>query len=361
MLGSDAMQLASVRRELQEEREAHEATARELAALRAATQGKTPADPATHVAPESTKKPKYSFPTVAEALGSVDWPATGLSVVKMGPLLVEFGRSLAAGDGLPSSIGELQRWNAPLLTMALEVRKKGVSGTGIPGTFSHPSIVVNMVHAAMLQGDKPLSEEQARRLGELGSEFVQEDARRLAGYDESTFQITKTTEEAALKDRLYRAIDALLTEEQRELLHPQAVRDRNGLDIFSSAVVWNGICGPLRFETRTDLARALVKVANQRSPIPAELQPVLQDAAAEWARSFSDEYLAQEPDALFREGMALGGTTGMPTDRARVAGKHAVAFYRMLHDRLPADSEAAVALRKAALVPVPIRIVPKSE
>lgn len=359
-LDSTATHLASARKDLVEEKARHQETARELAALQARVEQDVTAEGEGGAEGAASKGPRYTFPKVGTVLEGADWKATGESIVKMGPLLVEFADSLSSGQGLPSSIGELQRWNAPLLGLALEAQKGGVPGTGIPGTFSHPSLAVNMVYAAMEQSGMPLSKTQAERLGDLGATFVLEDERRLAGYDDATFQVQKTIDEAALKDRLYKAIDALLTEEQREVLHPAAVRDRNGLDIFSSAVLWNGICAPLRFKTTADLAQKLVEVANQRTPIPADLQPSLQAAAAEWASAFSPEYLAEEPDTLFREGLALGGTTGMPASRARVASQHAATFYRALYAQLPSDSAAAVGLRGGALIPVPVKWVEKT-
>jgi hypothetical protein len=358
-LDSTATRLVVAQKDLAEEKARHAETARELTELRARVEQGVLAEGAEGDA--ASKGPRYTFEKVGTVLAAADWKATGESIVKMGPLLVEFAESLSSGQGLPSSIGELQRWNAPLLGLALEAQKGGVPGTGIPGTFGHPALAVNMVHAAMEQAGKPLSKAQAERLGELGRAFVEEDERRLAGYDDTAFQVQKTIDEAALKDRLYAAIDELLTEEQREVLHPAAVRERNGLDIFSSAVLWNAICAPLKFRTTTDLVQTLVTVANQRTKFPAELQPALEDAAEAWTRAFTAEYLDEEPDALFREGLALGGTTGMPAERARVASRHAAAFYRALVERLPVDSPAAVSLRTGALIPVPVKWIEKTD
>ena len=58
------------------------------------------------------------------------------------------------------------------------LKQQGVPGTGIPGVFSHPSIVVNMVFSALQQSEVPLDEKQARHLGDLGDAYVAEDERR---------------------------------------------------------------------------------------------------------------------------------------------------------------------------------------
>jgi len=303
---------------------------------------------------EKAAGPQYDFPAVTKALRGVDWKATGIAINKMGPLMEELAESLAGGKGLPSSVGELQRWNSPLLTMALEARREGVTGTGIPGTFSNVVLAVNMMHAALAQSDVPLDESQTRRLGEIARRFVAEDERRLAAYDEATYQLVKEMEEAALKDRFYSEALALLTPEQEEVLHPASIRGRVGLDLFSSAVLWNGLCAPIKFQEIADLQRSLADLVMQRAKIPVESRALLDELTADWVRGLPAEFLTARPDPLFSAGMELGGSSGMPVESARIAAEHELRFLRALHDRLPVDSDVAKRVRGAPIVAVPV-------
>ncbi|MCP5069258.1 MAG: hypothetical protein GY946_22060, partial [bacterium] len=109
------------------------------------------------------------------------------------------------------------------------------------------------------------------------------------------------------------------------------------------------------FEGRDDLATSFVAHATARLVLDEEQKKIVEELAVDWAQSFSREFLSEKIDAIARAGVGLGGTIGMPITRSRVAGKNQLAFYRALHDRLPAGSDLAGRVRATALVVLPLK------
>lgn len=140
-----------------------------------------------------------------------------------------------------------------------------------------------------------------------------------------------------------------MTDEQRELLHPAALRGRLSFDLFSSGLVWMGVVDARRFKTPEALEAKLITDVMARFAIPAEHLNVVEDAAAEWRAGFPRGYLDQQPDALELRGM-------LKIDRVRIAAERQLTLMRALIQRLPAGSPAATAVRGEANVAVPLHV-----
>jgi hypothetical protein len=302
--------------------------------------------------------PKYPFPAHAEAFADVKWGEMGDAVFHMGPLLAELADSMRKGEGLPSSIGDLQRWNGPLLTTGLELNRKGVPGTGVNGSFTHPSVLVNMVHSALIAGGQPLDEAQSQQVGKIGRAYAAEDERQRAAFDEHTLGIEKVVAEARLKERFYAELDALLTPAQRDVLHPEAVRGRASLDLFSSGLVLAQVCRAVRFATREELAQELVKIARVHFQVGDDQIGILQEEAARWAQSFDQAWLFEPPDALALASLDLPGNLWLPTSRLLVSAERARDLYRGWLDRLDPQGALAKKVRAEVTFAVPVLKVP---
>jgi len=348
-LGALRAELESARKRAREEgtrREEAEATQARLEAeiesLRAAaTKGTTPD------APVVAKGVRYPYAKHAGVLESIDWDVAGDAVAHITALLKELTDAQAAGKPMPPSVGAIQRYNGPLVTAALTAQQGGMPGTGVNGSFSHPALLANLVHATLLKAGLPLDEAQEKRLRSLADDFVQEDERRLAGYDESTLGLEKLIAEAALKDRFYAAVDALVTEAQRAVLHPPSVRGRTSADLFSSAIIWATVTRRTTFHTTDELASEMARAVVQRYDVPAEQKAVVEDLAATWVKSFPAGYLAEEPDPLTLASHYL-------VDRIRIAADRQLTFFRAILDGLPADWAGASRLRQEAFVLLPL-------
>ncbi len=365
-LGTDAMLLANARGELEAERDAHDKTRKDLIELRERTEeleakiAAGAADATSAGTPEKIEPGTtwYTPNEHADALKGIDWNSTGQAIVKLNPLLVKLAESIAAGKEF-TELGELSKWNTPLALNAVQAARKGVPGTGPNGAFSHPSLLVNMVHAALVQGGKPLDEGQEKNLRAIADRFLASDSERMSRYDENTFGIQRLVDEAALKTSLYGDIDAMLSEEQREILHPAAVRGRCGIDLFSPGIVFYTLYRPTRYDTPQALASTLTANVMAHFKLPEDLRSAVSELASDYAASFPSGYLDEDPDPLVRSQLINPGMIGqlfVRVDRARIAAERQMAFYKALFDRLPADlAEERTKVRSEVGFVLPVR------
>ncbi len=244
------------------------------------------------------KGPRFVYRDTADALDAVDWEAAGTSMAKIGPLLEELATALKEGREMPASVGEIQRWNGPLITMALTLQQKGVQGTGVNGSFTHPSVLVNLVHGTLLKSGKPLSSDQEKLLDAIGIRFLEEDGRRLAGYAPGALALRKLIEETALKDRLFAEVDTILNEEQRGVLHPPGTNGWTGLDLFSSGIVYSTVARPIDFGDRPGLAAVVGEMLAARLKIEGDAKTAMAAQVQAWAARLPEKLLGVERDHL---------------------------------------------------------------
>ncbi len=343
--------LADARRKLSEEQDRRrrleqerDHLVRELAARKASAEG-------NGVGPEEaagSHEPRFRYQKFEEALTSIDWTKSAEATVNLASLLSKWGEEIEKGNRTPNWIGQLQRWNGPLVSAAISAQNAEVPGTGVNGAFSHPSIMANLVQATLIEAGEPLDEDQEKQLRELGRKYVEEDARRLDGYPEGTLALEKTIDEAALKDRFYADVDRLVTSVQREILHPEAIRGRLTLDLFSSGIIWLTMAEATRYTDREDLVRQITRAAMQHFTLADEHKDAVHEAARRWGGSFTQEYLDEEADALSQAGRVT-------VARVNVAARSQLVFYKTLLERLPADSELAKRVRNSTRIVLPLK------
>jgi len=350
-------QLAKARQENDELARTNLTLRKELEALksaaplaRGATTASEDAELTEVFAPEKYKS------TVAE----VSWPEAGEAAARIVPLLGDLAAAFLRGEGVDQALGiKIFKQNQKLQTVAVTAIGAKVPGAGENGAFTHPIVTLNLIAAALDQAELPLDKRQRERLAEIGDRFIEDDERTKAGYSEETFRLQKTIDECALKDRMFADIDGLLRGEQRDVLHPEAIRDRMGIDIYSSGTIWYGVSKALSFETREDLAEGLVKRFNPGGETTEEELALIRAAAKEWAESFSETYLqaSADPIAQISQREAGGGRLAgwQKVEQARVAAHHQVALYRTLVDSLPQGSDKAEKLRDSGRVLIPLR------
>ncbi|MGQ0614117.1 MAG: RNA polymerase sigma factor [Planctomycetaceae bacterium] len=261
---------------------------------------RAPAAPAEDGSDPAAKQkgPRFVYQETADALEAVDWEEAGLSMAKIGPLLEELAAALLEGREMPASVGEIQRWNGPLVTMALTLQQKGVQGTGVNGSFTHPSVLVNLVYGTLLKAGKPLSSDQEKLLDAIGIRFLEEDRRRLAGYAPDALALRRLIEETALKDRLFAEVDAILNDDQRRVLHPPMTSGWTGLDLFSGGIVYATVARPLDFADRTSLAAAVGELVASRLMIEGEAKAAMAAQVQAWAARLPEKLLSVERDGL---------------------------------------------------------------
>ncbi len=332
--------------ELARRMEAEQAVARlqkEVQALRSAAAKGTAPD-----APQVAAGARFEFQKYKQALEAVDWDVAGDALAHMSPLLGAYATSLIEGKPPPPSVGQIQRYNGPLVTAALQAQQTGIPGTGTNGAFTHISMLANMVYVTLVKSGKPLTESQEKQLRALADELLQEDERRLAGYGEGSFALEKIMGETAIKDRFYGAIDKMVSDEQRELLHPANLRGRLSFDLFSSGLVWATVLKPMRYAKAEELSGHVPPQFIARFAVRAEHKSIVEDAIAEWLKSFPAGYLDEKSDVLAANG-------AVKIERVRIAAERQLAMFKTIVSRLPADAPEAVRLRTESAVFVPMR------
>ena len=320
----------------------------------AATPTPTPAEPthegaegATAAAP-GKPPPRFVVPGREEALKEVDWTEVGSSLSGMVPLISQMVGDLGAGKQPSIQVqGRVAKLNGALIEAATTLEKRWNTGN-VNGAFTHPSFMANAIAAALEAAKQPLTDGQAASLGRLGVAYTEEDSRRLARYDERTFALTKTIEEADLRDRFFADTFALLTEEQRAALGNPATRGRLSLDLYSSGLLWSTTAGPIAFTTKEDLAAEFEKTVLQHQTALAPSKDAVHAAVQEWVGSLGKDVLEAPPDAL-------SSMRFLTVAQTTAAAKRQVVLIQRLVDTAATSEEATKALRDWTYVVVPVK------
>jgi RNA polymerase sigma-70 factor (ECF subfamily) len=338
---------ARLRAELEKARAEKAALAEELAQARAAAAAAA-AEGEGAAGEGKLEGPRFVFGQHDQVLSEIDWDAVGEALHEMPPLLSELLAALEKGEELPASLGDIQRWNGPLVKVALQIANAGVPGTGLNGSFTHPAVAANMVHAALAKSGRPLSEEQERALEELGRRYVAEETTRNAAYGEETLAFRKMVDEAALKDRLYSEVDALLTPEQRDLLHPEAIRGYSQVDLFSSGVLTYVHARPVPLADRATFVQQVTDRHIEELGLDAAARPVVEGLVREWANRVAKAGLDAPLDRNI-PGMPLV----MKNDRIRKAADLQLDLWNALATQLPLTDAQREKLRTETQIIVP--------
>ena len=296
---------------------------------------------------------RYGGGRFQKTLEAIDWEEAGQALSRMSPLLGEVISAQLEGKPMPPSVGDIQKYNGALVKMALKAEQDGVPGSGTNGSFTHVAIVANLVYATLKHADLPLSESQEAKLATLADELIAEDEKRLKSYGDSTLALRKILEETAIKDRFYAGVDAMLTEEQRNALHPESIRGRTSYDLFSSGLVWAQRVAPQRFRDKEQLTQALVGQVMMRYAVAEERRAVVEETVAEWVAALPASLVDEAPDAMEAK------TGAFRVSRVRDAAAAQLQGFERLLQRLPADDPAAAKIRAEARVAMPLLTKPE--
>jgi len=240
-------------------------------------------------AEETAKGPAFPFPEYQEVLGGIDWDEVGTSTAKLNPLLVQLLEQMEkTGTLTPDLLGEIQKWNAQLVAVALKVQAAGLPGHGVNGSFTNPAVDVNVIHAMLKASGDALTAGQEAQLGEIGRRYADEETRRDASYPEGALELRKVADEAAVKDRFYAEVDGVLSAGQRELLHPEAVRGLTQLDLFSSGIMTYLEVRPVSVKDREQAVKQVTDRHMQELGLDAATRPVVESLVRRWAERVAE-------------------------------------------------------------------------
>jgi hypothetical protein len=251
------------------------------------------------------KEPRFIYEEQAEALRAVDWKSVGQSMHNLQPIIGKLVEALKAGKSPQTvdGIGDIQRWNGPLVSEGVRAKKLGISGYHVNGAFTHPAITVNAVYVTLREAGQPLTESQEEALRALGDRFIAAETRRVAAYTDQTMEAQKVLDECTLKEELYSEVDKMLSEPQREALHPKAIRGTAGADLFSSGLVWMQVARPLSFTSRENLVTQLESKLLGGMGIPTENREAAKSIVAEWVAGLDDAFLSTPYSPEYAKGL----------------------------------------------------------
>lgn len=342
-------ELEKLNQELASERARTRELEEELRALKGQREERGLRGPAETGA-EAAKGPRFLFPEHEKVLQEIDWEEVGTSTAKLAPLLAELLDTLEkTGEIPPTLVAEIQKWNAQLVAVAIKVDAAGLPGHGVNGSFTHPAVDVNVIHATLRAGGHALSAEQEERLGEIGRRYADEEARRSAGYAEGTLELRKIAEEAAVKDRFYEEVDALLTTGQRDFLHPESVRGMTQLDLFSSGIMTYLEMRPLDVKDREVAVKLVTEKHLEKLGLDPASRPVVEQLVRGWAEKVSEAGL----DAPREKAVSMPLLTR--SARVRKAAQLQLELWDEIQRRVPMTEEQKRKLAAETNIVVPFR------
>lgn len=297
--------------------------------------------------------PRYDYPDLDEALAEVNWVETAEDMSAMVGLISQIVDAQMNGKPVPTDApGKIQQHNGRLVTVFMRLQKAGVPGSAVNGPITHPAVMVNAIAATLEAAGLPLSAEQSKSLGAVGTRYVADEAKRVAAYDERTLELRKSVDEAQLKGRFFDDAFALLSDAQRDALSPPVIRGRIRADLFSEGLLWVAVGGRNLVGAKDggDLAAKLTdRLARQLRP----------DDTANSAdiRAIVDNWIAGLPadvTELKLDEMALSGTL-LAKDITRCAD-HVAKLYQRFLDELDLSDDQRKGIRETTGVFVIHRI-----
>ena len=227
------VKVAELERQLDEARQVNAKLRTTLEELRRPVREEPPASEGeqgargTGTTARDPKRPRFVYAETGKTLEALDWSATGKAMAEIMPLLSE-AAAVSKGEKKmrPELWGDLVKSMGPLINVAVRLESDGVS-------WFHPSLIVNMIHATLLQAGQPLTADQEQALDRIGLRYIELDAQRIAGYGERALEMRGMLEGAKLHDALYSEVRTLLNDAQGSVLYPPGVRGIVNLDVFS--------------------------------------------------------------------------------------------------------------------------------
>ena len=268
------------------------------------------------------------------------------SLQQMPRLLADIIDARLQKKDVPDSGTEFHRFNGPFMAEVLKLRQNGLDGAKLNNVWTHPAVIVNLIHATLEKAALPLTAEQQSALMRIGSKFVEEDRRRLERYTRETLALQRLLDETALKDRFFDEIHKLLDDGQRTVLHPKVQRGYTNSDLFSSAIIWGAHAHAMGVKDHAGLVDRYVESLCREFEIdPALVTPIVERGTA----GIDDQLLAEPYDIAAKN-------RHMRVERVREFAKVGLAVRKEMLAQLALTNEQRAKVREDSLVPVPYLI-----
>lgn len=296
-----------------------------------------------------TQEVPLDFDEMHDLLAKIDWTVVGANMKDMVPMLAKMGEAIANGETPDLEVmGNIQRLNADLMTMAQLINEAKVPGTGINGAFTHPALVANQFSAALKAAGKELNPDQQHKLDRLMREFSARDQNLRLVEGDREFALESLLEEVSYKNDFYAQSKALLSDEQRATLYNEKSEGRSQLDMFDTSLMLAGLAKPIRASGPAEFAKSASAGLERGLKLGEGPSKQLASVIAEWTKGLPPNYWDTKADAMEQRGL-------MRSKRMRNALRRQLALTRMIVNRvdLTPEQRAQLLKNKTIMVPLP--------
>lgn len=262
--------------------------------------------------PASTGKLPVAFGAWGELdeLKNADWNDLGGALQGMTPHMDALAQSLREGKQPdPEIMKKIGAQNMKLVKLAVALQGKVPTHTSnVNGEYTHPITMVNLLAAQLAAAGNPLSDAQRKRLSEHGDEYEKRWKTQNEGYGAETLLLKKILDEAELKQWFTDQMWQVTTPEQKALVVTPSVEGYLGLDLYSPALMFQGIARPLQAPARDVLKGHMKDWMARNFGVTRETLDGAEYAFDDWLTSMTLEPKAVDQAAFmhFREILAAG-------------------------------------------------------
>ena len=201
----------------------------------------------------------FALPEETPAFDAADWKDLAGHLLELSKLLDTVREEVVTNRGEPRSQTQtlILKHNQPLSLFAISILDE--MGEGNPSAaYTHPSVLANLIRAALDLAGEPLSRAQEVAIRTMGEAWQAEAAPLERPLPPDVPVLARTIAEVDAKLRFVRAVKDVLTDRQRAVLFHPGTEERVQVDLLSAALVHNGVRSPVDANDRAELERALV-------------------------------------------------------------------------------------------------------
>lgn len=192
-----------------------------------------------------------SYGELAE-LKNADWKELGGAMQAMTPEMEPLAKAIREGKQPdPEAMKRIGAQNMKLVKLAVALQGKLPTHTSnVNGEYTHPVTIVNLLASQLAAAGNPLTDAQKKRLSELGDDYERRWKNQNDAYTPETLQLKKILDEAELKQWFTEQMWQVTTPEQKALVVSPHTEGYLGVDLYSPALMFQGIARPMQAPSR---------------------------------------------------------------------------------------------------------------
>lgn len=188
-------------------------------------------------------------------LKNADWKELGGALQAMTPQMEPLARAIREGRQPDAeAMKKIGAQNMKLVKLAVALQGKVPTHVdSVNGEYTHPVSIANLLAAQLAAAGNPLSDAQKKRLSELGEDYEKRWKVINDAYTPETMQLRKIMDEAELKQWFTEQMWLVTTPEQKALVVSPQTEGYLGIDLYSPALMFQGVARPLQANSRDTL------------------------------------------------------------------------------------------------------------